>query len=161
MNTKVFEAFTELQTERLTLRSLDEKQLEALKEIASFKVPDATAADVRNLLEKTETEYAAQRGITWGLYHHGILIGTCGYYRGFANDSGEIGYVMRAAYRRKGFMKEAVEAVVSFGFTQMELVEVTAYTRDDNLPSIELLRSFGFRATDKMHEAYRRFELKA
>ncbi|MEX2501137.1 MAG: GNAT family N-acetyltransferase [Trueperaceae bacterium] len=53
-------------------------------------------------------------------------VGTCGFYRGFADGEGEIGYVLLPAHRGRGLMGEAVAAAVAFGFASLGLRAVVA-----------------------------------
>lgn len=158
MNYDIFNAFPACHTQRLQLDELPNDQLEALAEIAAYKVPNATIEDARALLQKTNQQYKAKEGITWGLYLEGELIGTCGYYRGFENDSGEIGYVMRSAFRQRGLMFEALQQLTEFGFRSMQLKRITAYTSAENIPSVRMLVKAGFTDSGQRHKELTIFE---
>lgn len=158
MNPTAFQDFPTLTTKRLRLSELGGDQLDALAEIAAYKVPNATAEDALQLLERSRQQYKTKEGITWGLYFEGELIGSCGYYRGFKDDSGEIGYMMRADFRKRGFMKEALEKVIEFGFQSFELSRVTAYTAEENLPSVQMLLQAGFKDSGMKHKELTIFE---
>ena len=160
MNTEPFNAFPTLSTRRLRLDKLTENSLNELIPIASFRVQHATRKDAEDLLKKTHEQYGAKQAITWGLYLKNELIGTIGFYRGFANNIGEVGYVMREDFKRRGYMREALHCIIRFGFETMELDGISAFTRDDNTASVALLGQFGFQRTPDLHEEYRKHILR-
>jgi [ribosomal protein S5]-alanine N-acetyltransferase len=57
----------------------------------------------------------------------------------------EIGYILRRDFWGKGFAREAVSAVIRFGFSVLGLRRIFADTDPDNVGSIALLRALGFR----------------
>lgn len=57
----------------------------------------------------------------------------------------EIGYDLGKAYWRQGFMQEALQAIISFGFETMRLKRIEAEVEPANGRSIGLLRKLGFR----------------
>ncbi len=56
----------------------------------------------------------------------------------------EIGYSTQPKFRVQGYMTEAIGAMVKWAFTYPEVKAVIAETRDDNIPSIKVLRNNGF-----------------
>ncbi|MBW2195777.1 MAG: GNAT family N-acetyltransferase, partial [Deltaproteobacteria bacterium] len=72
------------------------------------------------------------------------LVGTCGYYRGFAENSGEIGYLLNSSYRGFGIMTEAIKLIVAFGFERLKLNTIIAYTNLSNPASLAVLKRVGF-----------------
>lgn len=159
MDISVFQSFPLLHTNRLTLGPLRGHDRVALEEVFSFQGASKKLLSVDEMLIKLDTAFEAKKGVNWGVILDGELIGTCGYYRGFDNQVGEIGYVMRKAYRRKGYLKEAAQAIIQFGFTQLELACITAYTTDDNVASRKVLVNLGFTYTESTEGKYRRYEL--
>lgn len=154
-----FTTFPSLKTERLQLRELSEKDLDPLIELAAFKIENATRDDAKALLLKTHDQFRLKQGITWGLFTEHELMGTVGYYRGFQNKCGEIGYVMCEQFKNKGYLTEAARAAIDFGFESLELDRITAYTSIENHPSVRVLEKLGFRNTETTHEGNTIFEL--
>jgi RimJ/RimL family protein N-acetyltransferase len=74
-----------------------------------------------------------------------IGIGMAGF-KGIPGADGrtEIGYGMATDYQRKGYMTEAVQALVSWGLRQSACLAVTAETLSDNRPSHRVLEKTGF-----------------
>ncbi|HNA65910.1 MAG TPA: GNAT family protein, partial [Saprospiraceae bacterium] len=57
----------------------------------------------------------------------------------------ELGYVMTdQSFRNKGFMSEAVEAVLNYGFNVLRLNRIEALVGRNNIPSLKIMRKFGF-----------------
>lgn len=145
MNKRIFERFPELKTEHLWLRDLKVDHLQELLPIFFHK--EGEAHDKRKALEiiqKVQLGFFKHETLTWGIFNEERLVGTCGYYRGFKKNIGEIGYVMNSEFRGKGWMKEALQKVIHYGFDEMGLLEIRAYTAEDNVPSIALLKQLGF-----------------
>lgn len=110
-------------------------------------VPAASEVDALSMLAWIDADRARGESLHWGICLPGSdeVVGTIGYYRGFAHDVGEVGYVLRRAYRGRGIMTSALELVTSYGLTHLGLRAVVAHTDPTNLPSITLLRRVGFR----------------
>lgn len=56
----------------------------------------------------------------------------------------EIGYKFDHAYQHQGYAREAVAKTLHIAFSELELHRVFARVMPDNLPSIQLLKSFHF-----------------
>jgi ribosomal-protein-alanine N-acetyltransferase len=83
----------------------------------------------------------------WGVTLKGSdeLIGTCGFmFWDRTNRIAEIGYDLAAAHWGRGYMPEAVAAALAFGFGQLGLNRIHAYTSVDNAASVRLLEKLGF-----------------
>ncbi len=76
-------------------------------------------------------------GFSWGIYLDGALIGTV------AITAGELGYMIDPAQQRRGYAREAI----AFAIAHANLPQIEAEIWDDNLPSLALLISLGFRPT--------------
>ncbi|WP_409272755.1 GNAT family N-acetyltransferase [Neobacillus sp. SCS-31] len=77
----------------------------------------------------------------------GELVGTCGFHcweRPPGHSKAEIGFDVSSSHWRKGYMLEAVQPIIQFGFEQMKLDYIEATTEPDNLPSQQLLKKLGF-----------------
>ena len=84
-------------------------------------------------------------------------MGTVGFYRGFTNKTGEIGYVLNEAFRGQGFMEEALKSAIYYGFSQLELETIIAYTDGDNHSSIRVLLKTGFTEIVSDNPEYRKW----
>ncbi len=86
----------------------------------------------------------------------GKIIGGCGYHTWFPKHlRAEIGYDLKHdEHKRKGYMTEAVKAILDYGFNIMELHRVEALAAPDNEPSLKLLSKFGFIFEGTLREHY-------
>ena len=61
------------------------------------------------------------------------------------SQAGTTGYWMGAQYARQGYMREAIQAVVHYAFTQLDLSRIEAGCLPENTPSRRLLESCGYK----------------
>lgn len=88
----------------------------------------------------------------------GETIGGCGFHgknsiAGLAHRD-EIGYWLATAYRGKGLMTEAVNAIVHYGFTVRNLLRIDAPVYAFNTESAAVLVRCGFTLEGEMKKAY-------
>lgn len=158
-----FTALPELRTPALHLRALRPADLPALWPITFYGgQPAATPAEARRMTARIEQDYLDHKLLHWALTlaATGEPVGTAGFYRGFADHSGEIGYVMLPAYRGRGLMCEAVSALCAYGFAALELRQILAYTDPANAASQAVLRRAGFEAAGRQGQ-WLRYQLLA
>ena len=149
-----------LLTQRLRLRQILPTDMDYLYPISFYDgLPIHSEEGIRNKLAKINEDIQSGNSLHWGieLTENSVLIGTVGFYRGFMNKTGEIGYILNEAYRRKGYMVEAVTRVVEFGFTELRLDKIKAYTMEDNIASVQLLLKAGFTEVISDNKVYRLF----
>ncbi|HLY29604.1 MAG TPA: GNAT family protein [Ktedonobacterales bacterium] len=151
-----FEEFPTLTTERLILREMRQKDapdlLAILGDSEVTRYLDLSSftelAQAETLIERLHASFQAQERWRWGiaLQHDDRLIGTGGFIRWNRGwQSAEIGYDLAHAYWRQGFMSEALRAMLTFGFEQMELHRVEAEVMPENQASARMLAKLGFR----------------
>lgn len=155
MLTLDFDPFPILQTERMVLREigyLDAPEIHVLRSdprIMAYldRDPDvsveATSAFINRLKENLQT----REGIVWGisLQHKRKLIGTAGFWRIDAgNWRAEIGYTLHPDYQGRGYMDEAIKALLQYGWQHMNLHSVEGNVNPNNEASIKLLEKNGF-----------------
>lgn len=147
--------FPQIETERLILKEVSLANSMDMFEIFSDEEtlkyydvePVHKVAEVNKLIEVLQNRFKNKRGIRWGLYlkDSGKLIGTCGYHdvNGEALRA-EIGYELSRDFWRKGYMKEALEAILDYGFNNMGLNRIQALVVPENEKSIGILKRVGF-----------------
>lgn len=148
--------FPILQTSRLILREIGTGDAEALFVIHSdadwmrwYGVePIQNLLQAEQLAELFHSWFWNGTGFRWGLEQKsdGRLIGTCGLFRW--NKSWHncvIGYEIARDCQGQGLMREALIAILEYGFHVMRLHRVQAETHPDNIASISLARGLGFR----------------
>ena len=147
--------FPILQTERLTLREIVPGDADALFLIHSdaqtmrwFGIDALTERSQANQMAAMFAGwFLAGTGLRWGIVRNedDTLIGTGGLFRW--NKSWHncmLGFELSAAMQRHGYMREAVSAILDYGFTHMDLHRIQAESHADNAASIGLLTRLGF-----------------
>ncbi len=151
-----FSPFPTLTTQRLTLRKLkyeDEKEIYELRtneEVNQFLDRERAKSieDARKFINKILKGIFDNEAILWAinLNDNDRLIGSVVYYNISIKESrGEIGYELNPTQQGKGIMKEALEAVIQFGFDQLGFETIEAWPTEKNTRSIHLLEKFDFK----------------
>lgn len=85
-----------------------------------------------------------------------IPIGECGFHTwNKTHNRAELFYSIRNdSDKQKGYMTEALQAVLAFGFTELNLHRIEALVADWNTPSLKLLLRYGFTKEGTMREDY-------
>jgi ribosomal-protein-alanine N-acetyltransferase len=150
-----FTPFPYLRTERLNLRNV---VLEDANEIFVQRThpviqeyikrqPAANIEEARQFIGKINAHEKNNEAITWAIVpkDESRLIGTiCFWNIEKQNDKAELGYSLHPDYFGKGIMSEALAEIINFGFNEMKLQTIDAYTNKDNAPSLRLLKRLGF-----------------
>jgi len=171
MTLPILTASRNIETPRLLLRTLKEQDIPALIRLRSDKrvntyldrAPVVTEADVVIFIEKLCENAAKKEGEYWALTQQGAdeLIGTiCLYNFEPEKQQAEVGYELMPEYHGQGIMREALEAVVAFGFKEMHLQTIEAWPKAENIPSIKLLEKAGFESTGIQTEGFIPFHRK-
>jgi RimJ/RimL family protein N-acetyltransferase len=75
----------------------------------------------------------------------GLVVGRAGFHGPpDADDVVELGYAIDPAFRRQGFARAALSALLSWARSDPCISKVRASVRPDNVPSMALVESFGF-----------------
>jgi ribosomal-protein-alanine N-acetyltransferase len=151
-----FSPFPQLSSNRLIL---DAVQITDAPEILSLRSDEKVMQYIGRERAKTleEAEAFATRitedvknneGITWRINLKempGKLIGTIGFWRILKpHYRAEIGYMISPDFWGKGLMNEAMQAVIDFGFTTMQLHSIEAHVDALNMASAGILAKHGF-----------------
>ncbi|HEX8788974.1 MAG TPA: GNAT family N-acetyltransferase [Telluria sp.] len=155
----------ELQTRRLTLRWMNEDDAEACYAVRSdpqvarylSRGPWTELAQARQAIEQTLANYASGAGLRLGivLRDSGRLIGDACLYD-FVDDSRrcDVGYVLGRAHWGQGYVSEALEALLGYGFDTLGLNRVEADIDPANAASGRVLEKLGFRREGYMPERW-------
>src|SRR6185437_9762260 len=160
-----FTHFPTLTTERLRLRRVEPRDIEALYAIYSDAEtmryfghePYQSREEVVETLRLREEDYTARRAIRWGiaLKDSDVLIGNCSFHH---FDEGrfrsETGYVLNRAYWSQGIMTEALAAIISYGFGEMGLHRIEAIIDIANERSKGVLLKLGFQYEGNLRQRY-------
>jgi len=75
----------------------------------------------------------------------GQKLGTCGFHFWDAGSrTCEVGYDLKAAHWGKGYMSEAMRAILAFARDEMQVRQINACIYPDNRRSVALAEKFGF-----------------
>jgi [ribosomal protein S5]-alanine N-acetyltransferase len=156
-----FDPFAEITTKRLLLRKILPTDVSAVYELRTNeqvmqfidKEPLKNLDEATVLVEKIIKDFNDNIGITLCIClppNPQQLIGTIGLWRiEKENYRAEIGYMLHPKYWNKGFMQEAVKAIIEYGFTQLKLHSIMANINPHNTASAALLEKTNF-----VREAY-------
>lgn len=86
----------------------------------------------------------------------GKIIGRCGLHNWNPDHlRAEIGYVMEDEdYKNQGLMGEAVEAIIDYGFSDLNLHRIEALVGTENIPSLRLMEKNHFVKEGVLREHY-------
>ncbi|MGV6847672.1 MAG: GNAT family N-acetyltransferase [Marinibacterium sp.] len=150
-----------IESERLTLRPPTHSDFRAWtslrRESQEFLTPwePTWAPDHLGRKAFTNRVYWAQRSVVAGTAmplfmfrrEDDVLVGaiTLDNIRRGPAQSGTLGYWTGAPFARQGFMREAMDAVVHFAYTRLDLSRIEAACLPENAASRGLLESAGFK----------------
>lgn len=148
--------FPVLETQNLLLREIAETDAEDLLSIHGdaqhmkwFGSDPLTDIDGARRLIQTFATWREEpaSGTRWGLQLRSLpgLIGTCGLFRWNRNwRMCVVGYEISPLHQGRGYMSEALAAVLAWGFREMGLNRVEANVHPDNRASLAVLSRLGF-----------------
>lgn len=142
--------FPVLQTERLLLRAVEFGDCEAVFFLRSNEIVNQfikrtkteNLEDALAFIEKIKERIANNLILYWAitLQDNATMIGSICLWKFSENgEEAEVGYDLHPDFQKKGIMSEALDCVVNFGFQQLKLIKIKAYTHCANEPSISLL----------------------
>ena len=152
-------------TPRVVLRWISEDDIDGLYDV--FSDPQVMRYWSTGPLAHREAAAEMQREIAagnlsntmmkWGLAlrESNLVIGTTTLFNlNLDNGRAEIGYAMARAYWGKGYMQEALQALVSHAFEVMELRRLEADVDPRNAASIRTLERLGFQREGFLRERW-------
>ncbi|UIR57099.1 GNAT family N-acetyltransferase [Sphingobacterium sp. SRCM116780] len=150
-----FSTFPELETERLKFRRADLNDINGLFALRSdieimkyIPRPVATTLEeISEFLKLTDEKISANEMINWviTLKDDPKMIGTIGYYHIKPEHyRAEIGYMLLPEFQGKGYITEAINEVVNYGFNEMKFHSIEALIDPANLASASVLEKCNF-----------------
>ena len=174
--------FVNIETKRLLLKCVEQSDREFIFEefqndfINRYLYDEEPMTDIEqadNLIEFFSMNEPRNQN-RWVLLNNAenIKMGTCGFHLwDREKNSVEMGFELMQQYTGKGYMAEAVEAMIEFARTKMLVNKINAVVSIDNSQCKRLLEKFGFRIFDKeecmfrgsiyLHDVYELELLKA
>lgn len=147
--------FPIIETNRLLLRKVTKEDASSvLKYLSDEDVmkhvglePFSTIEDALSEISWYQSIVEKGTGIRWGitLKEQGEVIGSCGFLNKVPQHSrAEIGTELSKEYWGQGIASEAFEAVIRYGFENLNLQRIEALIEPPNLPSQKLAEKQGF-----------------
>jgi ribosomal-protein-alanine N-acetyltransferase len=111
-----------------------------------FVQPHTQLEQTTQFIYQFIAEFEQAKGLTWGitLKANSRCIGTCGYGDNEIGNKGEIGFDLAKEYWGKGLMSEGLTAIFDYGFDDLMLTKVEAYTYCNNVRAKNLLEKLAF-----------------
>lgn len=155
--------FPKIDTKRLVLRKISIKDARILHkywsdpEVTKFLNMDTFKSIEQSIsmINLLNSIYKTNEGIRWAIMSKDLdkVIGTCGYHNYIKKSSRiEIGYELGRPYWGNGYAIEAVKAIINYGFNEMHLNRIEAFTVPEAYRSIDLLEKLGFKMEGILRE---------
>jgi len=153
-----FKPFPEIKSERLFLRNIKESDCEDILFLRSditinkfIERPESrktkNTSDAIKYIKELNEYIENNKSIAWGitLKDNPKIIGTiCLWNFSQNNKTAEVGYDLDPKFHRKGIMSEALKMIIDFGFKELKLDKIEAFTHIENENSKRLLEKNGF-----------------
>ena len=162
MNTLSFNPFSLLTTDRTLLRRLevgdgtDIFKLRSDDRVNKFlgRQPAVSYQEAQLFIQERNKGIDNNECLYWGIVlknNPTKIIGTICLWN-FSEDRyiAEIGYELNPNFQGIGIMQEAIQSVIAFGFHELKLETITAYSHAQNAKSIKLLEKCNFTTNHKL-----------
>lgn len=160
-----WESLPTIDSSRVSLRWMCEADIDALYTIfsnvdvmrywSSPAIPDRNAA--AGLLKDVHDSFQNRSLLKWGIAQRtdNALIGTVTLYNlSFDHRRAEMGYALGHANWGRGYMQEALRALLGFAFTVLDLHRIEADVDPRNTASIRTLERLGFQREGYLRERW-------
>lgn len=155
--------FPTLETERLILRRMQSGDCDGLFDLYSsdevtryIEIPTLAQPDqAESIIAELDSLFQDGLGLRWGVFEReeGLLIGTCGYHSWDRKRfRAEMSYDLGPRHWGQGYMREALLAVLNYGFETMLLHRVEALVDPGDTRSQNLLYGLGFKVEGILRE---------
>ena len=161
---KIFSDLPVLETERLILKKIEPSNANDMYAYASLDqvtryllwTPHLNINETKGYIEFLQKQYRKGNYADWGLNckSDGAFIGTCGFAdMDLSNNKAELGYVLSPSYQGRGYMREAVRAVLGLAFGELGLRRVELRIMDGNTASVRFAEASGFKYEGTMRNS--------
>ncbi|PXV62059.1 ribosomal-protein-alanine N-acetyltransferase [Dysgonomonas alginatilytica] len=146
--------FPLLHTERLSLIEIKQDHLNDLFQI--FSNPEVTRfynllpfkepKDAQKFIDWYQSRFTEGLAIRWGIALKGeqSIIGTIGFNNYTKHHRANIGYDLQKEYWNNGYITEALKAIISYGFKELEINRIEAEVMSGNESSEKALHKMNF-----------------
>ena len=151
-----FDVFPVISTARLQLMPLEHTNAEQVlflrsdEEVTRYieRKRPSKLDEALEFIDKIQAEYKKKESVSWAIHlkDEPLMIGSiCLWNFSADRKTAEVGYDLHPLQQNKGIMNEALRAVLDFGFQELQVHTVKAYTHRANENSKKLLFKNGFR----------------
>lgn len=160
-----FEVYPVLETERLILREIRPDDAVAWQDVFNhpdvmrylidFDTGETDLNEVGDIIKWAQDIFKAKSGFRLAITckPDDVMIGSCGFHvYEKQHRSAEMGYELHRNFWRQGLMREAVMALLTFGFEAMNLHRIAADVTEGNMASAGLLKNVGFTQEGTWHD---------
>jgi ribosomal-protein-alanine N-acetyltransferase len=148
--------FPVLTSHRLILRQLKNDDINELYNLRCndivnkylFRSVPKSIDVVKSFIAQIKNNIVSNKCAYWAisLKNSPLLIGTICYWNiDTEKETVEIGYELNPTYHGLGIMQEAIEKVIEYGFSVMQVTVITAFPDKKNKSSVKLLKRNGFK----------------
>jgi ribosomal-protein-alanine N-acetyltransferase len=153
-----FSPFPEIKSERLLLRKVEESDASAILYLRSDETINQFIERPENRKTKTleqalqfitdiNQDFENNKSVTWGIcsINESQLIGTICLWNFSENHTiAEVGYGLSPEFQNTGIMTEVLQRIIAFGFNELKLAKIEAFTHHKNESSKKILEKTGF-----------------
>jgi ribosomal-protein-alanine N-acetyltransferase len=161
MNRPPYPQFPQLTGDGILLREVLPADIPVLIPISFYDAqPASTVTEAVGMQARIDKDYTDGNSIHWCIVDTltSQITGTLGYYRGFANNTGELGFVLLPQCRGKGYMSNAIKPAVDFGLNTIGLSKIISNTTKQNPSAIKLLEKAGFIKAEELDDNELKYE---
>lgn len=143
----------EIATNKIQLKIVEKSDAESLfklrtdPQVSQFVIRDLnkTLADIEEFIDRKINNQDEILFSTIKTVPENELAGTICLWRiDWEKKYAEVGYELFPSFQGKGIMSDALKAILSLAFDQLEFEYLEAFTNKENLSSRKLLEKFGF-----------------
>lgn len=144
-----FTTLPSLKTKRLVLRQAHKKDTKVVFELRSSEEINKfvktkrveTLDEAEDFINISNHLFKEKKRIFWLIEFENNIIGSIVLHKILLEKNyAEIGYKLKPEFQQKGFMSEALQEVLKFSFTEINLKMIEAFTHKNNMASIALLK---------------------
>jgi len=151
----MLDSFPKLHTDQLDLIQISQEHLGDIFKLFSdrrvtqfYNITALTEElEAQKYLDWFSSRFADKTGIRWGisLKGHSNIIGTLGFNNFIKRHRANLGYDLQADFWNKGYVTEALKAVIEFGFKTLDINRIEAEVMQGNTASERVLAKLGFK----------------
>ncbi len=125
-----------------------------LKQWLPWLDESTTVEQTRKYIVSDALEFEKKEGLDLGIWFENQWVGGIGYHAwGGKNRNSSIGYWLSEEFQGKGIMTDAVRALVTYGFEEMNLNRVEIHCATKNTKSRSIPERLGFKIDGTLRQA--------